>query len=95
MVGEIEKTTLKAALDRAERETVERALQQTGNDVAEAAALLGVVRPSLYRIMKRHGIVPPTHARTKSWFTPHDDDGYLMPEAVSLPVETELVTASE
>jgi two-component system nitrogen regulation response regulator NtrX len=48
--------TLKAALDRAEREAVERALAAEGGVVAEAALALGVERCSLYRIMKRQGI---------------------------------------
>jgi DNA-binding NtrC family response regulator len=48
--------TLKAALDRAEREAVERALAAGHGNVSEAAQALGVERASLYRIMKRHGI---------------------------------------
>ena len=48
--------TLKAALERSERDAVERVLEQTGGNVTEAATMLGVVRTSLYRIMKRHGI---------------------------------------
>jgi len=50
-------TVLKTVLDRAARKAVERTLAQTGGNVAEAAAILGIVRPSLYRIMKRYGIV--------------------------------------
>ena len=48
--------TLKAALDRAEREAVERALAVESGVVSAAARTLGVERASLYRIMKRHGI---------------------------------------
>jgi len=48
--------TLKAALDRAEREAVEGALAAEGGIVSAAARALGVERASLYRIMKRHGI---------------------------------------
>jgi two-component system nitrogen regulation response regulator NtrX len=48
--------TLKAALDRAEREAVERALAAGRGCVSTAAQALGVERSSLYRIMKRHGI---------------------------------------
>jgi DNA-binding NtrC family response regulator len=48
--------TLKAALDKAEREAVERALAVGGGVVSAAARALGVERVSLYRIMKRHGI---------------------------------------
>jgi len=55
--------TLKVALERAEREAVERVLAQTHENVAEAAAILGVVRPSLYRIMKRYGIATPTQSK--------------------------------
>ncbi|MFO7675657.1 MAG: sigma-54 dependent transcriptional regulator, partial [bacterium] len=52
--------TLKIAIERAEREAVERVLVQTDGNVTEAAAILGVVRPSLYRIMKRYGIATQT-----------------------------------
>jgi len=48
--------TLKAALDKAECEAVERALAVGGGVVPAAARALGVERSSLYRIMKRHGI---------------------------------------
>ncbi|MBN2538091.1 sigma-54-dependent Fis family transcriptional regulator [candidate division WOR-3 bacterium] len=58
--------TLKVALERTERETVERVLAQTDNNVAEAAAILGIVRPSLYRIMKRYGLATPTQTRTSN-----------------------------
>jgi len=52
--------TLRAALDRAEREAVERALAAEGGAVSAAARALGVERASLYRIMRRHGL--PTEA---------------------------------
>ena len=55
--------TLKVALERAEREAVETVLAQTRGNVAEAAAILGIVRPSLYRIMKRYGMATPTQAK--------------------------------
>ena len=95
MVRGTKKATLKAALERVERETVERVLRQTGNDVAEAAAILGIVRPSLYRIMKRHGIAPPTQARTKGSFSPRGDRACLVSETTSLLDETELSSSSE
>jgi transcriptional regulator with GAF, ATPase, and Fis domain len=57
--------TLKVALERTERETVERVMAQTNGSVADAAAILGIVRPSLYRIMKRYGIATPTRTQTK------------------------------
>jgi len=55
--------TLKVALERAEREAVERVLARTDHNVAEAAAMLGIVRPSLYRIMKRYGIASPAQSK--------------------------------
>ena len=55
--------TLKASLERTEREAVERVLARADGNVAEAAARLGVLRTSLYRIMKRCGIPPPSRAR--------------------------------
>jgi DNA-binding NtrC family response regulator len=58
--------TLKVALERAERDAVERVMAQTDNNVAEAAAILGIVRPSLYRIMKRYGIASPTQTKVES-----------------------------
>jgi transcriptional regulator of acetoin/glycerol metabolism len=57
---------LRAALERAERETVEKVLAQTRGNVAEAAAKLGILRTSLYRIMKRYGIASPTRFRSES-----------------------------
>jgi transcriptional regulator with PAS, ATPase and Fis domain len=57
---EAEKQTLKATLERAERETVGRVMAKTHNNVTQAAAILGIARPSLYRIMKRYGITSPT-----------------------------------
>jgi len=57
--------TLKEALERAEREAVERVLVQTNYNVAEAAARLGIVRPSLYRIMKRYGIASQTQSKVE------------------------------
>ena len=59
---EAEKRTLKGTLEHAERVAVERAMAQTQDNVAEAAAILGIARPSLYRIMKRYGIASPTRS---------------------------------
>jgi transcriptional regulator of acetoin/glycerol metabolism len=51
---------LKAALERTKCEAVEKVLVQANGNVAEGAAMLGILRTSLYRIMKRHGIATPT-----------------------------------
>jgi transposase-like protein len=55
---------LKAAVERTKREAVEKVLAQANGNVAEAAAILGIVRPSLYRIMKRYGIATQTPTPT-------------------------------
>jgi transcriptional regulator of acetoin/glycerol metabolism len=54
--------TLQTAWERTERQTIERALARTHGNVAEAAARLGILRTSLYRIMKRCGIATPSRA---------------------------------
>ena len=54
---------LQAALERTERETVAKVLARANGNVAEAATRLGILRTSLYRIMKRCGIVTPSSAR--------------------------------
>lgn len=41
------------------RESIERALQDEGGNVAAAARSLGLHRTQLYRLLKRFGIVPP------------------------------------
>jgi len=47
---------LQAALERTERDAVEKVLAQTNGNVGEAATMLGIWRTSLYRIMRRCGI---------------------------------------
>jgi hypothetical protein len=54
---------LKVALERAEREAVLVALSEAMGNVAEAAARLRIARPSIYRIMKRHGIPFPSRSQ--------------------------------
>jgi transcriptional regulator of acetoin/glycerol metabolism len=54
---------LQAALERTERETVEKVLVRANGNVADAAAMLGILRTSLYRIMKRCGIATPSSTR--------------------------------
>jgi transcriptional regulator of acetoin/glycerol metabolism len=57
---------LRATLECAEREAVEKVLVRAGGNVAEAAAALGILRTSLYRIIKRYGIAAPTRAKGKA-----------------------------
>jgi transcriptional regulator with GAF, ATPase, and Fis domain len=54
--------TLIAALERTKREAVEKVLAQAKGNTAEAAARLGILRTSLYRIMNRYGIACPSRA---------------------------------
>jgi DNA-binding NtrC family response regulator/tetratricopeptide (TPR) repeat protein len=49
-------TTLRAERLAAERETLERLLQQYDGVVAEAARALGISRPSFYKAMRRTGL---------------------------------------
>jgi transcriptional regulator of acetoin/glycerol metabolism len=53
---------LQDTLRRTRQEAVEQALEQADGNVAAAAAELGILRTSLYRLMKRFGITPPTRA---------------------------------
>ncbi len=53
---EAEPTTLKAAVEQAERRAVLRALEEGSGNVAAAARILGVTRPGLYKVMERLGI---------------------------------------
>lgn len=47
--------TLSEARALAEKEIVERTLWYTGNNVSKAASILGVSRPTLYRLMEEYG----------------------------------------
>lgn len=56
--------TLEDAVKLAKREAIERVLAQAGGNVARAAAKLGILRTSLYRIIKRYGIETAPRAET-------------------------------
>lgn len=56
------RNVLQDTLRRTRQEAVEQALEQADGNVAAAAAELGILRTSLYRLMKRFGITPPTRA---------------------------------
>ena len=56
--------TLEASIADAERAALERALEQARGNVTEAARILGVERPSVYRIMKRHNLTPPSRGES-------------------------------
>ncbi|RQW85134.1 MAG: AAA family ATPase, partial [Geobacter sp.] len=48
--------SLKVARDRVERELVGTVLSEQGGNIAKAAEALGVSRPTLYDLMKKHGM---------------------------------------
>jgi DNA-binding NtrC family response regulator len=45
-----------APLDAMERTAIEKALARHGGNIAQAAAMLGLSRPALYRRMSKHGL---------------------------------------
>ncbi|HVO11271.1 MAG TPA: sigma 54-interacting transcriptional regulator [Vicinamibacteria bacterium] len=49
-------------LDRSERELVVRALEATGDNRTQAARLLGLTRPQLYRRLRKHGLAATRRA---------------------------------
>jgi len=51
-----EKLTLRDARDRVERELIASAIQEQNGNIAKAAEALGVSRPTLYDLMKKHGL---------------------------------------
>jgi two-component system NtrC family response regulator len=52
----IEGTTLREAKDRVERALAISAIEKCGGNIAKAAEELGVSRPTLYDIIKKHGL---------------------------------------
>lgn len=62
--AEDRKRALEITVRRARQEAVELALAQADGNVADAAELLGILRTSLYRLMKRFGIPPPSRSRS-------------------------------
>jgi len=47
---------LREARIRAEAQVLRQALSQTGSNVSQAAKLLGISRPTLYDLMRQHGL---------------------------------------
>ncbi|MFO7651545.1 MAG: helix-turn-helix domain-containing protein [bacterium] len=63
-------STLDDDVKRSKRESIERVMAQTGGNVAQAAAKLGILRTSLYRILKRYGIDAASRSETASGYQP-------------------------
>lgn len=51
-----EKMTLKEARERVERDLISLAIKEQNGNIAKAADSLGVSRPTLYDLMKKHGL---------------------------------------
>ena len=49
---------LKAAREAADRRAIRKALASAGNNISNAAKLLGISRPTLYDLLKQYGLQP-------------------------------------
>jgi two-component system NtrC family response regulator len=47
---------LRKVRDKAERSAVQRAMSYTDANISRTAELLGITRPTLYNLMKKHGL---------------------------------------
>lgn len=47
---------LKAIRDEADRRAIRRAIARTEGNISNAARLLGISRPTLYDLIKQHGL---------------------------------------
>jgi two-component system NtrC family response regulator len=58
--GESEPVNLRQVRDEAERRAINKVLSRVDGNIADAAHLLGVSRPTLYDLISRHGLKQPT-----------------------------------
>jgi DNA-binding NtrC family response regulator len=70
--------------DDAERALVTKALEGSDGNAARAASLIGVSRATFYRMMERHGIVPPRTRATVA--NAAANDGVVRRKSVLVPV---------
>ncbi len=47
---------LRKHIDRIERDLLERAYKITGGNISKMAAMLGVSRPTIYKLLEKHNI---------------------------------------
>jgi two-component system NtrC family response regulator len=52
--------SLREARDKVEREMISSAIDQQNGSIVKAAEVLGVSRPTLYDLMKKHNLTPLT-----------------------------------
>lgn len=74
------------SLEKAERELITRALQQTGWQKTKAAVLLGITRATLYAKVKQYNI-------EKNFFTPEKAQNDI-PTPISTPYSTQPITVA-
>jgi two-component system, NtrC family, response regulator len=58
-IGEMEPVNLRQVRDEAERRAIIKVLSRVDGNIADAAHLLGVSRPTLYDLISRHGLKEP------------------------------------
>lgn len=54
-----QRLTLREVRDRVEKEVITAAIKTSGGNVLKASEMLGVSRPALYDLMKKHGLFKP------------------------------------
>ena len=54
--GDGDQINLKAVRDAADRKAIRRAIARTEGNISNAAKLLGISRPTLYDLIKQHGL---------------------------------------
>jgi two-component system NtrC family response regulator len=65
-VGRPEPLNLRQVRDEAERAAIVKVLSRVDGNIAEAAQLLGISRPTLYDLIKRHGLKQPVSIKADS-----------------------------
>jgi two-component system NtrC family response regulator len=56
IAGGFEELSLREARDRLEGDMVAQAIERQGGNIVKAAEMLGVSRPTIYDLMKKHGL---------------------------------------
>lgn len=64
--GSAQPRNLRQVRDEAERVAITRVLSRVDGNIVEAAQLLGVSRPTLYDLMKRHGLKHPVAVKASA-----------------------------
>jgi two-component system NtrC family response regulator len=72
--GEAAPRTLQSARDEAERSTIEEAMTRNAGNVSRAAKDLGVSRPTLHDLLKRHGLDAASYRGGTAGADAEDDD---------------------